>query len=512
MEAYQGYNPLREGLRQTVTVEPCTVVIFGASGDLTRRKLFPALYRLARQNLLPHGFTIVGTGRTPLQDTSFREHVLQEGQRLANGIGDDSLLWKNFAQGIYYVVTDAAYPESYQGLRRLLERLAVERGTGHNHLFYLATPPSQYIPILHGLAAAGLTSGKGTGWTRVIVEKPFGLDAASARQINREALQVLQEEQIYRIDHYLGKETVQNIMALRFANGIFEPLWNNRYIDHVQITAAEDIGVENRGEYYEQAGALRDMIQNHMIQLLSLVAMEPPVALTTVPIRDEKVKVLQAVRRWDEAALARHTVRAQYAAGEWKGRPVRSYREEPKVFPGSMTETYAALTLHIDNWRWANVPFYLRTGKYLPKRLTEIAIQFKDAPHRLFPGTVGQSMAANTLVLRIQPEEGISMSFNAKSPGQFLAIRPVTMDFQYWTSFGERPPEAYERLILDAMAGDSTHFARGDMVEAAWEILDPILAAWQQPDGKMPFYQPGSWGPVEAAWMLQQSGRQWRQP
>lgn len=504
-------NPLSEGLRLQRSAPPCTVVIFGASGDLTKRKLVPALYSLAEQNLVAPGFSIVGTARSALSHEAFRDNM----QQAVQSFGDAQLngsLWSNFAKGMFYCPTDPSNPESYKNLIALLNQIDNERGTSGNRLFYLSTPPTLYSDIIRMLGVTGQNRGPDGSWRRVIIEKPFGRDLESARQLNHEALKVFDEDQVYRIDHYLGKETVQNIMVLRFANGIFEPLWNRFYIDHVQITAAESIGIENRGGYYEQSGAFRDMIQNHMMQLMTLVAMEPPVAMEARAIRDEKTKVIQAVRNFTIDDVYRIAVRGQYGEGSASETKIPGYRQERDVSPASSTETYAAVKFWIDNARWADVPFYLRSGKRMPKRTTEIGIQFKRPPHILFRQTRAQQLEPNFLILRIQPDEGITMKFGAKLPGQAIQLRTVNMDFQYGTSFGKKSPEAYERLLLDAMLGDSTLYARGDMVEIAWELVMPILEAWQEPASRFPNYAPGTWGPKEADLLIENDGRLWRRP
>lgn len=504
-------NPLREGLRLRRVAEPCAVVIFGASGDLTKRKLIPALYSLARKNLLAAGFSVIGAARTPMTHDQFRG-AMREANAQYNDAGlVHDIVWENFAAGLFYNSTDYRADDSFARLGELLAAVDAERGTAGNRLFYLSTPPAMFGPIIRKIEAHGLSRPTNGGWTRIIVEKPFGLDLVSARELNRQILSVFSENQVYRIDHYLGKETVQNIMVLRFANGIFEPLWNRNYIDHVQITAAESIGVEGRGEFYEQAGALRDMIQNHMIQLLALVAMEPPASLGATAIRNEKTKVLEAIRPFPPGEIADFAVRGQYGSGRAGREIIRAYREEPSVDARSKTETYAAVKILIDNWRWAKVPFYLRSGKRLPKRVTEIAIQFKNAPHLLFKDNIAGGFASNALVIRVQPDEGISLNFNAKAPGQFVDIRPVSMDFSY-TAFGQKAPEAYARLLLDAMLGDSTLFARDDMVEKTWELFTPVLDAWRQADDEPARYEPGSWGPSAADAMLARDGRAWREP
>jgi glucose-6-phosphate 1-dehydrogenase len=476
-------NPLREGLRLERTAEPCVTVIFGASGDLTKRKLVPALYSLAKQNLLASGFCVVGSARTAMNHEAFRAAMRDAVNRYSDAHPVDSAVWESFAAGLFYTPTDPKKPESYKKLSELLAEIDRERGTAGNRVFYISTPPSLYGDIIRLLGDTGLNRSSNGGWTRIIIEKPFGYDLQSARALNQEVLQVFTEDQVYRIDHYLGKETVQNIMVLRFANGIFEPIWNRRYIDHVQITAAESLGVENRGGYYEQAGAYRDMIQNHLMQVLAHVAMEPLAAMEANAVRDEKTKVVRAIRPITIDEVGQFVVRGQYGEGSVEGQPVEGYRHEDGVNPESSTETYTAVKFLIDDWRWADVPFYLRSGKRLPKRVT-----------------------------RIQPDEGISLNFNAKIPGQAINIRTVRMDFQYGTSFGKRSPEAYERLLLDALLGDSTLFARGDMVEVAWKLAMPILEAWQEPASNFPNYQAGSWGPKEADELIERDGRRWRRP
>lgn len=505
-------NPLRTGLRFERAAEPCAIVIFGASGDLTKRKLVPALYSLATQNLLAGGVSVLGTGRTPLTHEAFRSEMREAVNQFSETASLDTALWESFAAGLFYTPTDTKKPETYETLKDSLANIDRERGSAGNRLFYLSTPPSLYSDIIRLLGATGLNSTPGGGWIRIIIEKPFGHDLQSARALNREVLEVFAEDQVYRIDHYLGKETVQNIMVLRFANGIFEPIWNRRYIEHVQITAAESLGVEDRGGYYDTAGAYRDMLENHLLQVLAHVAMEPVATMEANAVRDEKTKVVRAIRPIMAEEIGKFAVRGQYGEGLVGGEPVKGYRQEGNVNSESNTETYAAVKFLIDNWRWADVAFYLRSGKRLPKRVTEVAIQFRRAPHLLFKRAAGGHLEPNALILRIQPDEGISLNFSAKMPGQAISIRPVKMDFQYGTSFGKKVPEAYERLLLDAMIGDSTLFARGDMVEVGWELAMPILEAWRQPASSFPNYEAGTWGPKEADELLERDGRRWRRP
>jgi glucose-6-phosphate 1-dehydrogenase len=505
-------NPLREGLASERVPQPCTMVIFGASGDLTKRKLLPALYSLARDRLLPGAFNVVGVARRPVSNEDFRAAMRESTNTFARRRPVEDALWQSFSQGIFYHQGNFNDAATYKSLATLLDKLDAERGTAGNRVFYLSTPPAEYPIIVKALGEAGLIErNQGGRFTRVIIEKPFGHDLSSARSLNKEVHEVLREDQVYRIDHYLGKETVQNILAFRFANALWEPLWNNRTVDHVQLTVAEAIGVEGRGGYFESAGIIRDMVQNHMFQFFCLMAMEPPVAFEADSVRDEKLKVLRALRPLPESpeALGKFVVRGQYGQGSVAGQPRMGYRQENGVAPQSTVETYVAMKLFVDNWRWAGVPFYLRAGKSLPKRVSEIAIFFKKPPVSLFPRAAGQLQAEpNVLSLRIQPDEGISLKFFSKVPGPTMDILPVPMEFRYGTSFGAEPPEAYERLILDCMLGDGTLFTRGDEVEASWTWIDRIEHA----PPPLNFYDAGTWGPAAADAMIAADGRAWRHP
>lgn len=501
-------NPLREGMATRAVPQPCSIVIFGATGDLTHRKLVPALYNLAADGDLPPAVTIVGFARRPKNDDEFRRDLEEATREFSRQPVRDEI-WNAFAQSIFYHQSEFADASGYKTLAQRLDEIDKTHGTRGNRLFYLAAGPDQFEPILKHLKAAGLNqAGKGS-WARVIVEKPFGTDLDSARELNRIVRNSFSEEQTYRIDHFLGKETAQNILVLRFANAIFAPLWNTHYIDHVQITAAETLGVGTRAGFYETAGALRDMVQNHLLQLLCLVAMEPPTDLSANSIRDEKVKVVRSLHRWPRGEIAVNVVRGQYATGAIHGEPVPGYRQEQKVNPDSQTETFVALRLFIDNWRWADVPIYMRVGKRLPKSATEISIHFKRAPAVLFNKDLRD---LNVLVIRIQPDEGISLRIHAKVPGTSFRIEPVKLDFHYGTSFGKASPEAYERLLLDAMSGDATLFARSDEVEEAWAFIDAIEQAWhaKKDAPELFFYPAGSWGPEAADDLLARDGRAWR--
>ncbi len=505
-------NPFQETLIQRHRAEPCTVVIFGATGDLTHRKLIPALYNLAAGGDLPPQFKVVGFARRDKTDEGFRGE-LEEANKKHSRQGHDATLWASFGQSIHYHKSEFQDLEGYKSLKALLDKFDQERGVPANRLFYLASAPEFFDEIMLMLKQSGLNEGPSGKWARVVCEKPFGKDLKTARHLNEVVNDVFQEKDTYRIDHYLGKETAQNIMVLRFANVMFEPLWNSTYIDHVQITCAENLGMEGgRGGYYDTAGALRDMVQNHLFQLLSLVAMEPPSDLSADGVRDEKVKVIRSLRKYKgPEEVARNIVRAQYTAGSVDGVERVGYRQEDRVNPQSQTESYVALRLFVDTWRWQGVPFYIRVGKQLPKKSTEISIHFKAPPQVPFP-TLSQRGTRNVLVIRIQPDEGISMRMLSKLPGVQLLMQPVKMDFRYSTSFGKASPEAYERLLLDAMAGDATLFARRDEVENAWAFIDELEKAWHESPNPPPMceYPAGSWGPKEADELLQADGRVWR--
>jgi glucose-6-phosphate 1-dehydrogenase len=506
----QQANPLREGLATRTVPQACTVVIFGATGDLTMRKLIPALYNLAADGELPPAVAIVGFARRPKTDDQFRQEQKESTTKFSRQQVRDEI-WNGFAQALFYHQSEFHDANGYKTLAERLEKIDRERGTGGNRLFYLAVAPDQFEAILKNLKDAGLNQPGEGGWARVIVEKPFGTNLASARELNGVVRRAFAESQTYRIDHFLGKETAQNILVLRFANAIFEPIWNGRYVDHIQITAAETLGVEGRAGYYETAGALRDMVQNHLLQLLCLVGMEPPTDLGADSIRDEKVKIVRSLRRMNAEEIGRNVVRGQYSEGAINGEPVPAYRMEKNVKPNSATETFVALKVRVDDWRLADVPIYIRVGKRLPKSGTEISVHFKKAPAVLF-NRENVSLDQNVLVIRIQPDEGISLRMQAKVPGTSFRIEPVKMDFHYGTSFGKASPEAYERLLLDAMSGDATLFARRDEVEEAWAFIDPIEETWQAKENQpgLFMYPAGSWGPEEADELLARDGRAWR--
>jgi len=503
-------NVLREGLRLERVPDPCVLVLFGATGDLAHRKVIPAMYHLWRNNLLPHEFVLLAVGRRPYDDDTFRNEIHTSLEQFSRVLPLDEPAWRSFKGRIRYHRCDFEDPNGFDLLSKTLDDLDEEEGTRGNRLFYLATQPSQFAEIVGQLGRVGLDHERHDGgWRRVVIEKPFGHDLDSAKRLNREVGKVFRESQVYRIDHYLGKETVRNLLVFRFGNGIFEPLWNRRYVDHVQITVAESIGIENRGAFYEETGAVRDVLQNHLLQLVSLVAMEPPATFEADALRDEKVKVLRAIGT-HPADPESEVVRGQYGPGWVAATPVAGYRQEADVDPESETETFVAARLTIDDWRWSGVPFYVRTGKRLPKRSTEIAIQFRAVPHHLFRDTSAEP-DANLLAMRIQPDEGIMLRFGAKVPGLGLNVRSVTMDFTYGSAFNVDSPDAYETLILDALQGDASLFTRADEVEEAWSIVDPYIDAWASagpPD--FPNYDAGTWGPAEADEMLEREGRKWR--
>ncbi len=493
------------------TADPCTVVLFGASGDLAKRKVIPAMYDLAQHNSLGERYAIVGFARTPMTDESFRATIGEAAKTISEVGPIDPAKWSEFSSNLHYSAGEYGDQNSYAQLAKRLAELDAEKKLGGNRLFYLSTPPEVYPDIVEQLGRAGLARpANPNSWVRIIIEKPFGRDLASAKELNQIVLNVFEERQVYRIDHYLGKDTVQNLLVLRFGNGIFEPLWNRNYVDHVQITASETLGVERRGGFYETAGALRDMIQSHVLQLTSLVAVEPPATFDATAVRNEKLKILQSIRPYNLEMVAQSVVRGQYSPGQANGQKLAGYREEHGVNPNSRTETFVAMRVLIDNWRWAGVPFYLRTGKRLAKRSTEIMIQFRCAPHMVFRE---RDIEPNRLVLNIQPDEGISVSFGAKRPGTEMSIGNVTMNFSYREGFGGASRSAYATLLNDCLRGDATLFDRGDSVEAAWALVDPILDVWSAAKtATVPFYPGGTWGPKESDHMLERDGRQWYNP
>jgi glucose-6-phosphate 1-dehydrogenase len=481
--------------------DPCVVVIFGASGDLTERKLMPALFSLACEELLPEHFAIVGVARSEMDDDGFRQKTKDGIAKFSRLKSDECKAWPEFAAGLHYHQANYDDPAAYKALGELLAKIDEKAGAGCNCLFYLSTPPLLYPVIVEQLGKAGLAQQSGDNWRRIIIEKPFGYDLPSAIQLNQNVHEVFQESQVYRIDHYLGKETVQNLLVFRFANAIFEPLWSRNYIDHVQIMVSEDVGLGSRAGYYDTAGVMRDMFQNHLLQLFTLTAMEPPAEFNATSLRDEKVKVLKSVRPITPEDVGQYTVRAQY----------RSYRDEKGVARGTETATFAALRLYIDNWRWRNVPFYLRSGKALADKLTEVSVQFRHVPHLMFPLAPGDQLPPNTLSLCLQPNEGMQLSFETKIPGAGMRTRSVDMTFLYEQNFGKNIlPDAYERLILDALQGDAALFTRGDEIELAWRIIDPILQGWQSKHApSLTFYESGTWGPSKAEEFIKDDGRQW---
>jgi glucose-6-phosphate 1-dehydrogenase len=504
-------NPLRQALPRARVPDPCSIVLFGATGDLTHRKLVPALYHLDQAGHLPGECAVVGFARRDWSDQQFRDELKKS---LVNpkDTGFEEA-WADFAPRIFYNASNFDDPAGYKKLKETLEKIDGSHGTRGNRLFYLAVSPEYFSVIVEQLGKAGLIYPDDDGpWSRVVIEKPFGHDLASARELNRDVSRVLREDQLYRIDHYLGKETVQNILALRFGNTMFEPLWDRRYVESVQITAAEELGMAGgRGGYYDNSGALRDMIQNHLLQLLCLVAMEPPVDLGSDAVRNERAKVLQALPIWKPEEVDRHVVRGQYVAGSMQAQEVPGYRQEKGVAPDSKTDTYVALRVTLNTWRWAGVPFFLRTGKRLPKRATEIAIQFRKPPTALFEVDTEANGGANLLVLRIQPNEGASLAFQAKIPGSRRRLQEVRMDFRYGTAFASPPPEAYERLLLDVLLGDPSLYTRTDAVEAAWKFVDPILKAWEVPGATGPLpYPAGTWGPEAADKLMEGTETEWR--
>jgi glucose-6-phosphate 1-dehydrogenase len=493
-------NPLLEGLEVRRAPDPCILVIFGASGDLTKRKLFPALYSLAYRRLLPENFAVVGVSRSEETDDEFRERMKEAVQKYSRDDFRDDV-WESLASGMRYVAMDFADEEGEDRLAETLTELDKERETRGNRVYYLATPPSVFETVVGAVGKRRTAQ----GWVRLIIEKPFGHELASARELQKVIEEYFEEGEVFRIDHYLGKETVQNMLALRFANGIFEPVWNRQFIDHVQITVAESIGIENRAGYYEQAGVIRDVFQNHLLQLVALTAMEPPIDFSAESVRNEKVKVLRSLH----TPGPKHVVRGQYGRGWIEGEEVPGYREEEGVAPDSITDTFIAAKLFVDNWRWADTPFYVRAGKRLARRETTIAIQFQRAPHPPFEAIAGEGLRPNVLVVHVQPDEGVSLSIGAKVPGAGMTIRPVHMDFLYGGTFRTGIPEAYERLILDVMLGDATLFTRADEVDEEWSLVDAIVAFWRRDKPVFPNYEAGTWGPLASDELIQRDGRSW---
>ena len=488
--------------------DPCIVVIFGASGDLTHRKLIPSLHNLAIQGYLPKNFAVLGVSRSEITDADFRKQLTPDAKELGDDASRDA--WKSLSQRIFYLSGDAQKPETFPRLKERLAALDKEQGTPGNYMFYLSVAPQLFATTVHGLGEHGLLREEGSRWRRIVIEKPFGHDLPSAIALNRDLRDVMNEKQVYRIDHYLGKETVQNLLVFRFGNSIFEPIWNRHYIDHVQITVAEELGVEGRGGYYDTAGAMRDMTPNHMAQLMSLVGMEPPISFSADAVRDEQVKLLKSVQGFSPENVIHHAIRGQYDAGEMGDKRTPAYRDEEKVPKDSNTDTFVAIKFNIDNWRWADVPFYVRTGKRLPSRGTQITIQFRRPPFMLFQKTPVDRLATNRLTIHIQPREGISLRFGAKIPGPVLRVGAVNMDFEYQDYFGAKPSTGYETLLYDCMIGDPTLFQRADMVEAGWKMVQPILDVWKAlPPRDFPNYRAGTWGPQDADALLTREGRHW---
>ncbi|MBX3231039.1 MAG: glucose-6-phosphate dehydrogenase [Labilithrix sp.] len=509
-------NPLRKGLVEDRTGDACALVIFGASGDLTRRKLMPAIYNLGLSRSLPSGFATVGVARREKSNEQFRAEMKEGVSQFSRRKPIDAAVWEDFERGISYVRGSFDQAQTYVDLKKHLEELDAERGTRGNRLYYLAVPPAEFETIVKHLKDGGLVNDAaaertGGAWTRVIIEKPFGDDLESSIELNDVIAHAFAESQVFRIDHYLGKETVQNLLVFRFANSLFEPIWSREHVDHVQITVAEEIGVEGRGKFYEQTGVTKDIVENHLMQLLCLTAMEPPISLSADAVRDEKVKVLKSLRRMERTMVREGVVRGQYGRGFVKGDEVKAYREEPDVAKDSKIDTFVAMKLFVDNWRWGGVPFYVRAGKRLARRVTEIAIQFKKVPHSLFNAPDG-GISQNVLAVRVQPDEGISLRFTTKEPGNATILRDVAMDFRYGSAFGSNTPEAYERLLLDAMRGDATLFTRRDEVEEQWAFMDPVIDAWAEQSTAPPTYSSGSWGPEQADDLLARDGRRWRKP
>ena len=509
-------NPLAAGERVRAVPPPTAMVVFGGSGDLAHRKIVPALYNLELHRLLPQNFAFVGTSRSEFSDEEYRADMRKAVEEFSRTQPIQHQVWESFASRLHYIPGSSSDPATYGRIGDLLDRFDREHGTDGNRLFYLSLIPKLFPDTIRGIGKAGL-GGRGwdRGFSRVVVEKPFGHDLASAGELQELVTTVFPERDVFRIDHYLGKESVQNIIAFRFANGIFEPVWNHHYVDHVQVTVSESLGIEHRGNFYETAGAIRDIVQNHELQVLALIAMEPPATFEPEDVRNEKAKVLKALRHLEGEAVDRGVVRGQYGPGWIDGKEVPGYREEPDVHPDSVVETYVAAELRVDNWRWAGTPFYVRTGKRLPKRATEVVVQFKSAPHLPFGEAAQDGLEPNALVLRIQPDEGITMRIGAKVPGPSMEVRSVSMDFSYGTSFADDLPDAYERLLLDVMLGDPTLFPRWDEVEQAWETVQPILDRWATAHApEFPNYEAGSWGPKAADELIARGrpGRRWRRP